>query len=1433
MKNNENEIKNEDENEIKKPNIFSKLESIRNYIISKNKKDSNNNNEIKNFQEEESEEEEEEINEDDLIYIKYLNNPDIIFQDKGDINNKNLKLIFEELDKDIIDKENNMIIPYLDIIPNLVKAYIQSDLDDKENDELSVYQKIFIKLKNNSFVDKETIYNLYEFFSKLYHSKDLTYDLVKKLNKMYKLFEIFYTIDNDAAANSSVCILGGSLTLFFDKKLSLIGPIKIFFKIEFINYCFDYITKDCNIISTNDIKLDYHDVIKNISDEKLIYIKFIVSGNGIELRIKTDVKEVKINKNFEIKEVKEIQLLEGLFGQISSIKVSLNEEEKITYSFYPISIRNNKYIYHNKKSLNFRLSKMIPKISISDPNLVKINYINMKGRRCNVIDYFGGIKPFLPFYQIFKNMKKEVKLGEDEPENVIDNDNIFLLGTKKTSVVTINKYNKFINSFSSLLIKIVVDYLFSMYAPLESFKKNFLFIYYLILDLDFELTCNLLEEHDKETDNLIYPYIELFVMIFYNTKNPTFFDIKNEIKEFIKMSDNKNKIDFNIFHLPKKPFNQIYRQYMKQLFIFNGLWSKKSIFFKKDISETEEIKYKQINYFTKNFQLPYFYPILEINRYYPQFSKLKEGIFFGKDINMLKYDFSLNINKRVLDIIKGFALNSYIKYKNSVFELCCHVKNSYHTYGYLTLYKKNNKNADFVLEFQDKNSSENKAGSNPDDDNCNLSVAELKAEHKFCYGSIFKTPNKEYNRKIIIKSKDITFILIREYFHRVSAIEIFTLNKSYFFSFKKMFEINNIKTNKILNEIKNNQSFKPWKLTNEKREKITLGFYNPIYETYYYPLFKDEINNWDKKVRYYNNYDTLITINLLSNRSYRDIFQYPIFPTLYSPLKLKRDIGSHIGFQDINVESKNRKNLFIQLYNINEDDEENSIHLFNIHYNNPAFVFNFLLRVLPYSFMSVEFQGDDFDSPNRLFYSVRAALISTLSIKSDLREFIPELFYMVELFYNKNNLFFDKLYNGKNINYVVLSEEGNDEQFQTDIERMSNIAKFLVKMRDELDKIEDINKWINLFFGVKQKYFIKDNEKYNYYDKRSEILFKNIKNYYENYYIMNMVDFGMQPYQIFNKDFPIKPNDYINVNGIKSLNFCLVEEEHLKDIFCPTSTFICKGRILINNSYLQNIQPHEEINQLNFLLPKNNLVYPKISTFNNTIFESMIENLDLKHFNLDQGLVNYYFIGDVFGSVYVYKLVEIKSDKNSTKDKHKIENKDKKDSIEKNKNNPNYELKVLNDVTFGNIIQLILDNKNKLEFSLQLKKKLNDHSKEIKFINFNPRLNALLTYSLDKYINIYIFPKLKLINVIDTTIFKNKNDINPFEKVVFLSYPLPMIVCYNLDYIYLLSINGNLLKEEKLKKEHKIKIYVDKNLGLVGDIVEISEGNEKHIFNMM
>ena len=158
---------NNSNNQNLKENFFSKIKLVHDYFISKNKKetDDSNINVIKtNFNDLKVKE--------SNIYIKYLNNPDIIFQEKGDRNNENLKLLFKELDSDI-KIENNILFPFLDLFPNLIKAYINSDLDDinfgeKESVSNSYYLKLFSQLKCNLFINKEILFPIYDYFSNLY-----------------------------------------------------------------------------------------------------------------------------------------------------------------------------------------------------------------------------------------------------------------------------------------------------------------------------------------------------------------------------------------------------------------------------------------------------------------------------------------------------------------------------------------------------------------------------------------------------------------------------------------------------------------------------------------------------------------------------------------------------------------------------------------------------------------------------------------------------------------------------------------------------------------------------------------------------------------------------------------------------------------------------------------------------------------------------------------------------------------------------------------------------------------------------------------------------------------------------------------------------------------------------------------------------------------
>ena len=126
-----------------------------------------------------------------------------------------------------------------------------------------------------------------------------------------------------------------------------------------------------------------------------------------------------------------------------------------------------------------------------------------------------------------------------------------------------------------------------------------------------------------------------------------------------------------------------------------------------------------------------------------------------------------------------------------------------------------------------------------------------------------------------------------------------------------------------------------------------------------------------------------------------------------------------------------------------------------------------------------------------------------------------------------------------------------------------------------------------------------------------------------------------------------------------------------------------------------------------------------------------------------------------------------------------------------------------------------------VEDNYKIIKKLTDHYKQIKYIDYNPRLNLFLSYSLDGFINIYVFPKCKLVRAIKVKNITKSHLI----KVVLVSNPFPMIFTYDKNKMYTLTLNGELIKEVKLKKNIKIYPCIDKNCGLINDCIIFKDIN--------
>ena len=450
------------------------------------------------------------------------------------------------------------------------------------------------------------------------------------------------------------------------------------------------------------------------------------------------------------------------------------------------------------------------------------------------------------------------------------------------------------------------------------------------------------------------------------------------------------------------------------------------------------------------------------------------------------------------------------------------------------------------------------------------------ADKKVCFGSIFKGQEEKYNYYYIkIPLEKIELIFKRRYYFKKNVLEFYTQDKKSLF-----FRIEESKFKPFLDSIKFYFSNELEEITidySKYEEKIGFINKNNILYNYnnYYLLFNTKKGS---SIRYLyskwakweiSTFTLLNTLNIYSNRSYNDPNQYPVFPWIITDYTSKvlpsldnqipafnknltlsltpshsanlnshnsfdkippliRPFGTPMGMMDITLDSKERKDNYLDHWQSleNDDDKDENYDRYGSHYSTSLYLTYYLVRVFPFSYIRIELQGKNFDDPNRLFNSVANSFDCAMTQKSDLRELIPEFFCLPEMFYNLNNLNLGEVINEKTKKPVLVNDidmppwAGKGDAYM-----------FIKKHREILESIEiseKINEWFNIIFGSKQKgkaartlgnLFIK--QTYEDYDE-----IHNHLDITDKIYQKRMVEFGVTPCQLFkndtNKRYPVK-----------------------------------------------------------------------------------------------------------------------------------------------------------------------------------------------------------------------------------------------------------------------------------------------------------------------
>ena len=644
------------------------------------------------------------------------------------------------------------------------------------------------------------------------------------------------------------------------------------------------------------------------------------------------------------------------------------------------------------------------------------------------------------------------------------------------------------------------------------------------------------------------------------------------LKEYKKQILNSN---YKFKDIEKEIKLKLKKVKKKELY-FNGMWSDKELFYGK---KQHELKYKILNHLSDDYSNPLITPILDIKYYFPNKTAtlhphklISEEEEEKIDNNVFRYNFDIDnlLGNRVRNSIDNKSNNELIPKELSIYEQiyqkskelyipkfeeishtilktlyekneptqddstkktfnCCLIKQTHHIKGTFTI---STNELIFVR--------------NDNDDNTQVEGQEKKDKNEeICHGSFI--PNCPKDKDVIsitIPYSSIYFFLRRYYYYSQDSIEFYVSNnKSYYFKFDNqkireeiMLRITSEHQdlfNPILDDLKSDSSkkelfFSPIPNTNfDANIGSVIGYFSFGWnKTHNYELSKSnkrlKLNKIIKKWTNYemSNFKLLMILNILSNRSYRDLTQYPIFPWIFkvypnggldtSKVENYRDLSSPMGMLELSPQGITRKKGFLDQYKLSEELGPNP-YFYGTNYSNPIYTCNFLIRLFPFSLVAMQLHGGSIDISDRLFSTVSGTFVNATTTKTDVRELIPEFFYFPDMFQNCNNLVFQPTSTGKKIDEVV-TPCGSDH------------FDFIVRMKKGLEG-EYVNKniwnWIDLIFGYKQKG--KEALKIkNIYTSSSYIENINYETEQDKTSLMTSIEFGLIPIQLFSKELNSK-----------------------------------------------------------------------------------------------------------------------------------------------------------------------------------------------------------------------------------------------------------------------------------------------------------------------
>ncbi|XP_036046730.1 lipopolysaccharide-responsive and beige-like anchor protein isoform X3 [Onychomys torridus] len=213
-----------------------------------------------------------------------------------------------------------------------------------------------------------------------------------------------------------------------------------------------------------------------------------------------------------------------------------------------------------------------------------------------------------------------------------------------------------------------------------------------------------------------------------------------------------------------------------------------------------------------------------------------------------------------------------------------------------------------------------------------------------------------------------------------------------------------------------------------------------------------------------SNFEYLMFLNTIAGRGYNDLNQYPVFPWVITNYESEElDLTLPSNFRDlskpIGALNPKRAAFFAERFESWEDDHVPKFH-YGTHYSTASFVLAWLLRIEPFTTYFLNLQGGKFDHADRTFSSVSRAWRNSQRDTSDIKELIPEFYYLPEMFVNFNNYNLGVMDDGTVVSDVELPPWAKTSEEFVRINRLALESEFVSCQ---------LHQWIDLIFGYKQQ----------------------------------------------------------------------------------------------------------------------------------------------------------------------------------------------------------------------------------------------------------------------------------------------------------------------------------------------------------------------------